>query len=289
MRIGVDVRVLMDREYSGISEYLANLLTEILKEDKENTYQLFANSGRKVSNKLLAWSRDNTNLVVTRYPNKFFNYVLQKLFSYPKLDKIVGGVDFFWYPHFNFSSLSAGTKSIITVHDLSFLRYPEFFSIRKNFWHKSLSIKRTIREAELVVAVSENTKNDIIELIGVNPEKVRVIYSGNNIQNIHINATDKANFNKKYNISKSYILYLGNIEPRKNLSSLIQAYNQLRSETSDYDNVQLILAGGVGWRNKKIFREQRRSPYRKDIKFLGYINQREKEILYAQAQVFVFP
>jgi len=298
MRIGIDARVLMDRFYSGVSEYAANLLEAILKIDKNNEYKLFYNSWHGLDNRLKSWN-NRTILSGTRIPNKIFNYILQKIFHYPKLDQVIGGADVFWLPHFNFSSFNRsprGPKLILTVHDLSFLRYPEFFSIRKNLWHWALNVKKIIRRAEVIVAVSDNTKNDIVELVGIAPEKIRVIYSGNNICRREIDAEEISKFYQNHDLKsledKEYILFLGNIEPRKNIATLIESFNLLRNNHRGeyrFDNLRLFLAGAAGWKDKAIYRTWKKSPHRDDIKFLGYISRDEKDILYSRAKIFVYP
>lgn len=299
MKIGVDIRVLMDEYYSGIASYTANLLAALLRHDRENNYKLFYNSYRDLSGRLNSWLGERVTVVATRWPNKIFNYFLQEVLAYPKLDKVLGGVDLFWSPHFNFIRLSreAGLKKIITVHDLSFLRYPEFFNWRKNFWHRALRVPQQLRAADFIVAVSENTKNDLIELVGVAAEKVAVIYPGNNLVKREITDVEINDFLLRYSLlsrgQSRYILYLGNIEPRKNISGLLAAFNQLRAKDEigarQLTDVKLILAGGNGWKTKKIYQDWRQSPYQKDIKFLGYISQKDKEILYYLAALFVYP
>jgi glycosyltransferase involved in cell wall biosynthesis len=296
----------MDEHYSGISEYAANLLSALLRLDQNNDYRLFYNSFHNLDKRLDVWRRPNARIVKTHWPNKIFNYGLVKIFHYPKLDRVLGGVDVFWSPHFNFTSLTkppVGPRTVITVHDLSFLRYPEFFSIRKNFWHQALNVKATLMAADKIIAVSENTKNDLIELAGVNPAKIAVIYSGNNIAKREVSREEKREFLLKHELLESgsanadpgrLILYLGNIEPRKNIQGLIEAFNILRAgkvslgvdRTAD---LKLILAGADGWKNKKIYAAWQNSPYRDDIKFLGYISKKDKEILYSLATVFAYP
>lgn len=289
MKVGVDVRVLMDKYYSGVSEYAANLLKAIFEADKENSYKLFFNSYHDQSERLSKWNKNNAELTGLNIPNKIFNYLFQKILSYPKLDKILGGVDVFWSPHFNFTKLSQDAKKVITVHDLSFLRYPEFFSVRKNFWHKALGIKKTLREADKIIAVSTNTKNDIVELLEINEDKVQVIYSGNNALKKDISEADAKDFLAKKKISGRILLYLGTIEPRKNIINLIKAYNSLRKSGEEYTDVKLVLAGASGWKNRLTYREWQLSPYKNDIRFLGYVNQFEKDALYSQATLFVYP
>lgn len=289
MRIGVDIRVLMDKYYSGVSEYTANLLKGLLELDKDSEYKLFFNSWKSQLDRLSIWQRNNAKLYFSRYPNKVFNYLCQRLLAKPKLDKFLGGTDIFWSPHFNFTRTSSDTKRIITVHDLSFLRYPEFFSVRKNLWHRALKIGRAVQEADLIIAISENTKNDLIELLGVSEEKIMVIYSGNNEFANDFSDDDRLNYLKENNLNKPFILYLGTIEPRKNLVGLIEAYNILRTDNPEMTSYQLVLAGADGWKNKEIYQAAKQSPYSKDIVFLGYVNQRAKEMLYKSAGLFVFP
>ena len=93
MKIGVDARVLMDRNYSGVSEYTANLLSEILNQDEKNKYFLFCNSFKRQESRLDKWKRSNAQIVSTHYPNKIFNYLFQKCFKSPKFDNILGGVN----------------------------------------------------------------------------------------------------------------------------------------------------------------------------------------------------
>jgi glycosyltransferase involved in cell wall biosynthesis len=288
MKIGIDIRVLMDKYYSGVSQYTANLLSAILRQDQDNEYRLFYNSFQNLGDRLDKWAEEKVRVIKTRWPNKIFNYCLQSLFAYPKLDEVLGGVDVFWSPHFNFTRLSAAPKKIITVHDLSFLRYQEFFSCRKNFWHKTLGVKKALRAADRIVAVSENTKNDIIELSGVAAEKISVIYSGNNLTKREVSEIEKQEFLQLKNISGKFILYLGTIEPRKNIIGLIQTFNQLKNKEK-FKDLKLVLAGARGWKNRLLNREVNRSIFKNDIIFLGYISQKEKEILYSSGEAFIYP
>ena len=180
MKIGVDIRALMDERYSGVSAYAEQLLKEILRQDQENEYYLFYNSFHNLSARFSSLESERVKVVGTRFPNKIFNYGFQKIFGRPYLDKVLGGVDVFWSPHFNFSNFSKDSKNILTVHDLSFLRAPEFFSWRKNCWHKLLGIKKLIKKADLIVAISKNTKLDLMDIFQVPAEKIKVIMKRNN-------------------------------------------------------------------------------------------------------------
>ncbi|MDD5071603.1 MAG: glycosyltransferase family 1 protein [Patescibacteria group bacterium] len=290
MRIGIDIRTLMEKEYSGVSEYTFNLVRAILREDRENEYKLFYNSGRDIKDRLPVFNYENVEVVGRRYPNKIFNCLSQKILRYPKIDRMLG-TDVFWMPHINFISLSPETKKILTIHDLSFLRYPDFFSLRRNLWHYIINVKKLMRESDKIIAVSENTKNDIVELGGIDENKVEVVYSGLGEEYGIIEKNDEnlKRVKEKHGLADKFILFLGTLEPRKNIIGLIKAYNKLREGGSGFDGVGLAIAGGEGWKGKGILDEWSKSKYRNDIKFLGYIPGEDKVYLYNLASVFVFP
>jgi len=304
MKIGVDIRVLMDKHYSGVSKYTANLLSALYNQEKllrkeqleSNSYRLFYNSWHHIESRLQIWENDFSEIKHSAWPNKIFNYVLQKIFTIPKLDKFLDYPDIFWSPHFNFSSFSKNsqTKKVITVHDLSFLRYPEFFSWRKNFWHQALNIKKILLAADGIVAVSENTKDDIMELLNIEAQKIKVIHSGIKLPaDFDINES-QTDFWQKHNLescqNRGIILYVGTIEPRKNLVNLIKAYDLWRDSLTDKNSyLPLVLVGSRGWKTKKIFSIWKKSNYQKDIIFLGYVDDLERELLYRKANLFVYP
>lgn len=287
MKIGIDIRTLLEKQYGGVSEYTLHLVRNILKNDSKNEYILFYNSFKDCSDRIPKFN-ENYKIVRTKYPNKIFNLILQKIFKYPKLDKLLN-VDVFLGPNIGFYALSKNCKKILTVHDLSFLRYKEFFSWKRRLWHRVINAKKQTNYFDKIAAVSENTKNDLIDKCGVDKEKISVIYSGVDERYRQSLDFDKQEIQKKYNLPEKYILYLGTIEPRKNIRSLIKAYNNLRNNYKNLDNYKLVIAGGKGWKHKKIYREARTSKYKNDIIFTGYIDDKDKPCLYKLATIFVYP
>jgi glycosyltransferase involved in cell wall biosynthesis len=290
MKIAVDIRVLMDQQYSGISEYVYYLLRSWLDDHPEHEYIFYYNSWRPLPREIFSWVKGRATFKKTRWPNKIFNYFFQFLCRRPKLDRLVGPVDIFWSPHLNFSNFGEpATLKVLTVHDLSFLRYPEFFTWRKNFWHRFLRLKKLVAQYDFIVAISENTKQDLIELLGVPAEKIKVIYSGVNKDSVTLTPEEIRNFRVKNDLNSHFILYLGAIEPRKNVQGLIEAYERLRDKRLDLSNYHLVLAGAKGWKNRAIYRQASDSLYKDDIKFLGYVSREERNWLYDQATIFVYP
>jgi glycosyltransferase involved in cell wall biosynthesis len=280
----------MDKKYSGVSWCTLFLLQEIIKQDRENEYVLFYNSGRDISAQLPKFEQGNVKVIATRYPNKIFNYFLQKILKWPKIDKLLGGVDVFWSPHLNFTALSKDTKHILTIHDLSFLLTPEFFSLRKNVWHKILNAKKIIASADVIIAISENTKRDIIKLTGVSEKKIRIIHDGIGSEMHPVGIADEKliAIKNKYNLPDKFILYLGTIEPRKNISALISAFEQI-ADQPEMREFKLVIVGYDGWKNKEVYRAINYSKFKNRLILIGYIENSEKIYFYNLCTIFCYP
>ena len=317
MKIGIDIRTLMDSQYSGVSEYTLNLVGEIFKLDSENEYRLFYNSAKDISGRMPKFDYPNVKIIKHSYPNKILNYFLFKCLNRPKINKLFGDIDVFFMPHINFigavnnhpTPLSKGgsanaplqkgggvVEKVLTIHDLSFLRFPEYFSFRKNFWHKMINVKKLVKKFDKIIAVSESAKNDIVELCDAAPEKVKVIYSGieDEYRELNSKALELSSIRQKYSLPNKFILFLGTVEPRKNIEGLIGAYNKFRENREARLRVpeaelQLVIAGGRGWKSESIYKEWKKSKYKDDIKFLGYVDKKDKVFLYNLASLFVYP
>lgn len=289
MKIGIDGRVLMDDRYSGVGEYVYNLVENLLALDKKNEYFLFYNSLKKSVNELPTFT--GAQIVKKSIPNKLLNYGLFKLLDNPPIDKLMGiDLDLFLMPHINFISLpetKTKTKNILTVHDVSFLQYPEFFSGKNNIWHRALAVKKLVHKFDKVVAISENTKRDLINICQLPAEKIEVIYSG--VKEIYQPAANKEVIKKDRLLPEKYILYLGTVEPRKNIHSLIRAYEIMRILRPDLADIKLVIAGGRGWKSDHVYEAIEYSQFKNDIIITGYIPTEDKLALYQLATVFVFP
>ena len=292
MRFGIDARTLMDVRYSGVSEYTYNLLKEMLRQDFANSFALFYNSGRDISGRLPVFRHPHLEIHHTRYPNKLFNYGMQKIFKQPKIDRLMRS-DLFFMPHLNHIALSGPCPKVITVHDLSFLRYPRYFSWRKNVWHYLLHVKKLLSRFDMIVTISENSKQDIIELTGQREERIKVIYSGIGEEfrmiDKHREGETFEKIRRKYRMPERFIFSLSTLEPRKNLAGLIRAYEELRREAPESGEYKLVIGGERGWKYREIIKTWQTSKFRDDIIMAGYIEPADKAYVYNLAEVFVYP
>jgi glycosyltransferase involved in cell wall biosynthesis len=289
MKIGIDIRTLMDNLFSGVSLYTYNLLNAIFANVKSNDYKLFYNSLFGLNKSMPNFSNANVIKIRSRWPNKIFNYLLQKNLKYPKVDSKIG-VDLFFMPHINFIALSQKCRKIITIHDLSYLRYPIFFSRRKNIWHKLINVKKILKKFDIIIAVSKNTKKDIIELTGIDEKKIKIIYSGLSYKYQRVNIKSQLHAVKlKYGLPDKFILFLGTIEPRKNVSGVIKAFEIMCETNNDLKDYYLIIAGARGWKSAGDLINYRNSRYQERMKIIGYVAEEDKPAIYSLAELFVYP
>jgi glycosyltransferase involved in cell wall biosynthesis len=278
MKIGIDVRCLMGGEYSGVAFYTLNLLKNLFELDSTNEYLLFYNSSRRKD--LPDFNYKNVKYVGFRCPNKLLNLSLM-LFKWPKLDKLIGGVDIFFIPNLNFCALSDQTKKVVTIHDLSFAHFPDFFSLKMRAWHLAINWRRLIENANKLIAVSNSTKEDIIKLNNVSSDKIQVVYEGVDDKFKVIDDLEALErVRKKYNLPNKFILSLGTIEPRKNIEGVINAYN-----LGDC-GCELVISGGGGWKNDIIYKQVRKND---KIMMIGYVDEEDKVALYNLAELLVYP
>jgi glycosyltransferase involved in cell wall biosynthesis len=209
---------------------------------------------------------------------------------------MLGGVDIFFMPNLTFASLSKKVRLFITLHDLSFERYPEMFSWKRRLWHYLIQPRKICEKAEKIITVSQSTKNDLISLYKINPQKISVIYSGiaDKFKIIDRNNKQLIAIKEKYQLPYRFILYLGTIEPRKNMISLIGAFNQFKIQTQKENNEELnkyklVIVGQDGWLMKKTLKEIEISPFREDILKINSVTEEDKEYFYNLASVFVYP
>ena len=300
MDIGIDLRVLAGGSYGGIAQYVLGLLPELFRLDKNIRFKLFFNAYRQSLPDYSWLDQENVQLFKFNYPNRLL-FASSRLFSYPKLDYLVQGADVFFSPHFFSAPLSPRCRSVVTFHDLSFIRYPGFFSWRKNVWHRfEMNPYWQAQQAIKIIAVSQSTKDDLVNLLGVDPKKIEVTYSGITDQrrrgtvfcenlNKKLCSPEPLEIIKKYNLPEKFFLFLGALEPRKNIIGILKAFTYLKSTAQISKESALVIAGPFGWLYGDLFKFYKNSPYRESIHFIGPVMEQEKMALYSLSRVFVYP
>jgi glycosyltransferase involved in cell wall biosynthesis len=265
MNLIIDARALLGS--GGVPKYTKELIKNIPAENR--CVYLFCNSLKKLENFQSRFPK-----VFFRIPSKLFNFSLM-LFGWPKIDKMAERrlgkkADLFFLPNINFWR-DNGAKKIIVAHDLSFAIYPPYFGWRDRIWHRAICPGRLYLEADKVIAVSENTKNDLMNIYGVPAERIAVVYPG-----VSVDAGELGN--RRGN----YILYLANLEPRKNILGLIDAYEKMTTDSE-------LWIAGVGRYQAVISHRIAKSDKKNKIKLVGFVKESEKAKLIYESRVFVYP
>lgn len=278
MNIGIDARALTDRK-AGIGYYLENALHNILKRDKTNKYFLF--SDRKIIFDIGAYNNvflieDTKNKVL----KKTFWYVLKLPFIVNKMD-----IDIFWgsqqvLPFF----LKSRIKKIVTIHDLVYIEMPETMNLYNKMICKVM-VPYSIKKADEILSDSMSTKKGIMKYYGVESKDINLIYCAP--MTSKFTAEDCETFFSKYlNVVKSkYLLYVGTIEPRKNIDGLLKAYEKIYEATG----LELVLCGKIGWKCQGILEQIQNHKYKDNIVYLNYVSDIDKSVLMENCFAFIFP
>ncbi len=282
MNIGIDARGL-DGNKSGIPIYIEEIVKRLNGlPNKDNKYFLYSSREIKLSFK------PNDNIIIKDDKKRFGSFwVYLKLPKILKEDKI----DVFWgtqhcLPKRN--RYTKGIKFVLTIHDLAIKKLKTVGSLKNTIIQK-LFVKKSLKAADNIIAISNATKEDIIKLYKIKEEKIRVVYNGTSLVDEYtLTKEQEAKIQEKFNIKEtSYIFFVSTIEPRKNIETLIRAYEYIRRKENI--KLKLILAGGLGWKYGNILDIIQNSEDREDIIMPGYITNEEKKYLYKHSLCFVYP
>jgi len=288
MRIAIDVRGLGSPKQSGVGEYTLEILRALFEIGSEHDFVLFSSGTETVRRHVL----DNLNLIdIDRYrshvrhehlptPNKILNLGIVAQTS-PKLDDLVD-CDIFFFPNLNYIA-TGRTPSVVTLHDLSWKIFPHFFKARGQVWHRTVRPERTLSTAQAIITPSTSTKQDAIDQFGIDPEKMSVIPHGINHKLFQPKMLPQDHgIRSQYRLPEKYILFMGTIEPRKNLHALLDALDNQTTRQPD----NLVIAGGPGWRSDDILDRFKQMT---NVHYLGYVPHEHRPALYRAARAFVFP
>jgi len=282
MRVILDIRPMLEEKRSGVANYTARLLRALLDRPPVagRDYALFCNAyGRTLPADLPA-AAPHVERHFSRYPNRLLNAAFA-FAGRPLLEGLCAGADAIYLPNLNF--VATAKPLVATVHDLSFERYPRFFSAKQRLWHRLIRPRSLLRRAAFTVAVSEHTKTDLVESYGLDPDRIAVINPGVGPEFAPAGEAEKEQVRRKYGLDGEYFLYLGTIEPRKNVGGLIDAFDRLGGKT------RLVIAGSRGWLCRDIFRQAARSPAAERIRFLDRVADGDQPALYSAAAALVYP
>lgn len=289
MKIGIDITMLVYAG-SGVANYIYNFTKTLLKIDKKNEYRLFYSSFRRPKNfyYLEELQRLGGKIYAYRFPPTLLQIWWRK-FSIIPVEWFIGKVDIFFSSDFLRPPLLKGTKEITTIHDLTWKLFPEYHERRIIRAHEK-KLEKTIKYDDTIIVDSQSTKNDLIKFYPmVKQNKIHVIYPGIG-ENFHpiVNKNKIRQILTKYSIlDTKYLLYVGAIEPRKNLVLSIDVFNELLKDKK-FSNYNFIIAGRAGWRKESVFQRVIELNLQDKVKFIGFVEDEDLPYLYNGASLTVY-
>jgi glycosyltransferase involved in cell wall biosynthesis len=276
MRIGIDAR-LVYYSRAGIGQYILRLVEALARADISNE-QVFLLQSRKDRTQLN--QHPNIHRVSLWTPSHHRLEQLTLRFEIGRLH-----LDLLHSPDF-IPPFSRNCKSVITIHDLAFLLYPHFLTNEAARYYGQ--IDQAVRHTDHIIAVSESTRRDTINLLGVPENKITVIYEAANPIFREIDKElARRHVVETYGLEQPYILFVSTVEPRKNLPGLLQAYRKLRD---DYRCAEkLVLAGGRGWLSEEVYATIDQLNLSDHVRVLGRVPSEHLVHLYNAARVLVHP
>jgi len=259
---------------AGIAVYIASLLQHLGSASQDLRFQILLGDGVLPDGISLPVTRSR---VSTRSP---WRRILWEQSALPLVVQQLGA-SLLHGPAFAGPLLSS-CPQVITVPDLSFLRHPEFFRTG-NRLYLSMITGLACRRSAAVIAISDFTAREVVALLGVPSERVITIYPGVAPRFRPIPEAAVARFRAEKGLPERYILYLGTLEPRKNLIRLVRAYSRLRDP-----GLHLVLAGAQGWFYEGIFAEVERLGLKERVHFPGFVPAEEQAFWYNAARVFAY-
>jgi len=307
MKIGIDARTILNPEKGdaiGVGHYTYQLIRNLLEIDQKNEYVILFDFHVREKD-IKKFKKPNVKI-------KFYPFSDYKKYLPGAYNEILGTATLV-REHLDVIHSTSPTsripasyrgKTVVTVHDLATYKVPDVFPKIKTAKFKAVT-SLMVGKADKIIAVSESTKKDICEIFGCKEDKVKVIYSGLDKRFFENSAVSREKIMSKFGISNNetkYILFLGTLEPVKNISRLFEAYKIMRETlkksaqggsasnwgVSKYD-YKLVMAGKRGWLAEEYKKMAKDLEIGKDVIFTGYVIGDEIVPLFKNAEFFVMP
>jgi len=282
MKIAIDYTA-ASRQRAGIGRYTRSLIHALAQLDSHNAYTLYVPQDARYLDDLKTFP-PNFRLVRAPLTERVMVTLWQRGRVPLPIETFTGAADVFYSPDFVLPPTRA-RKKILTVHDLSFKRFPDA-AVPNLKWYLDAAVPRSVARADLVLADSDATRRDLIHFFNTPPDRVRTLYSGYDAQFRRVtDSAELARVRTAYQLSKPFILHVGTIEPRKNLVRLIEAFARLSPGAA----LELVIAGGTGWLYDEIYRAPAQFGLEDTVRFIGFVPDSDLPALYSLAEVFSYP
>lgn len=283
MRIAIDYSPAIQQQ-AGIGRFTRDLTRAALYRESPHEFVLVGPFGAKPP----SWLAEHTHASWRTFPapSRVMGALWHRLKVPAPVEWITGAIDLFHATDY-LAPPCRQARQVITVHDLSFLRHPEYADPALAHFLSS-TVPGAVRQASLVLADSEFTRTELLTALNLTPSKVSVVYGGVGAEfRPAENPEETRGIVERYEIGVPYVLFVGRIEPRKNIGTLLKAYRALLDQNRTPG--VLAIAGGKGWLYEPIFQAADELRLGDHVRFLGHVPDPDLPALMAGASVFVFP
>ncbi|MEF3313265.1 glycosyltransferase family 1 protein [Paenibacillus sp. GYB004] len=271
---------------SGVFRY-TYCLYDMLKSSHLKVFPAFNSHLQRISKEHLPFTFSQANIINQFYPYRIIKKIMRPnvLYNFPYDMFTKEKADIFHGTNFVHTPTIRG-KSIVTIHDLAFMLFPE--TTNKHIYNHHMKwVPYSVEKCDHIIAISQQTKNDIVSLLNVPESKIDVIplAGGNSFKPL-----DKSEYKiilNKYHLPDQYILFVGTLEPRKNLLGLLKAFLLLKKNSNCFG--KLVIVGAQGWKYSAIYDWVQQHSLENDVIFLGFVDDEDLVHLYNGATVFVLP
>jgi glycosyltransferase involved in cell wall biosynthesis len=289
MRIGIDLSLIPGQRTGG-GQYSYQLAAALARVDRRHRYRLYP-VFYYIVHPDYPWAEFPTSermrLAFRHLPSPVVRWLWRAGGSARIKEWLLGPVDVVHSTTFCVPPLSASKRLVVTIYDLSFVTHPEFH-VEANVRHCLAGTREAVERADAILAISEHTRRDLIERMGARPDRVVVtpLAPDRSLGRV----TDPPRLDevrRRYRLPERFLLFVGTLEPRKNIARLIEAYatlsEGLRRDTS------LVIAGGRGWLSETMREEVIRRGVGDRVRFIGYVRPEDMAALYSLATLFAYP
>lgn len=266
----------------GIGRLVRDLVYALANYDTETDYRLFV--AGVANNAMSTPPGNNFTWRTTQLSPTWLARIWHRLKVPLKVEAFTDNIDLYHATNFVLPPTRKHTKTIVTVHDLSFIRVPEAATPRLKAYLNAV-VPLSIKRADHIIADSAATQKDLIELYRIKPEKISVLLSG--VNECFRPIDDLTSIQDKYNLPEGpYIFSVGTVQPRKNYERVVDSLARLRAAKIDID---LVIAGGKGWLEGPLYRKIEETGLTEHVHMLGFVHDEDLPALYSGANCVAFP
>jgi glycosyltransferase involved in cell wall biosynthesis len=296
MRIGIDCRVILDPGAdtgAGVSHYVHHLVENLVEEAKDDDLVLFFDNHSAAAARRALGHR-HPRVTIRMLPFRAFKKYLPFVRSHLIVAAAFAreGLDVLHGPA-NALPLFYRGRAVVTVHDLAVYEHPEWFPSGlpgSDSFSQRVVVPSSLSHARRIIAVSEHTRQDVIRIFGQDKAKIEVVHEGVDLAQP---SAENDEVLRRHGLAKGeYVLFLGTVEPRKNVDALVRAFVRAASAKRIPENISLVIAGADGWKFASAAEAMgvaRREIGERRVRRIGYVPRADKSAVIAGAAAFAYP